>query len=259
MKALSDADRYADVKLDLSCPKCGSGGLIPLKQLNRVLYCYGCRSRFGVERQGLVERPQDRIQVHVRTHSSDWKGHEAIIQNRSAVFRNWLWERGSDFFSRGWGRWALATTLVLMISGSIALGRRGGAEKRPLDVPDSLEGRAKMFTEAVARRNMEVMIRLTNPAQHRALRIWLAHDSALPQPVEDPEVDLNAKILQSTPSPQGNRANLRVQISPAAGKLLALNEQWTQQRSVWYFEPVRWRSPTPARGTVQPYSKRTRR
>jgi hypothetical protein len=260
MKTPSDADRYADVKLDLSCPKCGSGGLIPLKQLDRVLYCYGCRSRFGVERQGLVERPHDRVPVQVRTHSSDWQGHEAIIESRSTVFRNWLFDRGIDFLAHGWGRWALAAVVVLVIGGSVALGGRSTAKKPPLELPASLDGRAKMFTEALARRNMEVLIRLTDPAQHRALRIWLAHSSKVLQAVEDQEIDLNVKIVRTTlTSPAGDRADLSVQLSPSGGKQRALDEQWAQQGTVWYFQPVRLRSPPLVKGPVQPYSKAKKR
>ena len=185
MSTPSDADRYADVKLDLNCPKCGSGGLIPLGQLDCMLVCYGCRSRFSLERQGLVELPADRLQVQVRSHLSDWKGHEAILQTRSAVFGNWLLDQGINLLASGWGRCALACVAILAVGGSIALGGRSAVEKPPLEIPDSLDGRAKLFSEALVRRDMSLLTRLTDPAQHRALRIWLAHGSGIPQPVED--------------------------------------------------------------------------
>ena len=254
-----DADRYADVKLDLACPKCGSGGLISLEQLDRVLYCYGCRSRFGVERQGLVERSHDRIPVQVRKHLSDWQGHEAILESRSTVFGGWLLDRGIDFVVRGWGRWVLAAAAVLLIGGSVALGGRSAMAKPVLELPTSLDGRARLFTEALARRDMQVMIRLTDPSQHRALRIWLAHGSGVPRAVEDETVDLGAKIMNTTvTSPTGDRASLRVQLSPG-GKQIALDEQWAQQGDVWYFQPVRLRSPRVVKGPAQSYAKPNRR
>jgi hypothetical protein len=259
MGTSSDADRYMGLTLNLSCPKCGSGGLIPLEQLDRMLFCHGCQSRFGVEPQGLVELDQDRFQVHVRSHLSDWEGHEAILQSRPAVFGAWLLDGATDFLRHGWPRWMLACVMILAIGGSIALGGRAPIKNPPLEIPDSLDGRVKMFTEALARRNMEVMIRLTDPAQYRALRIWLAHGSRIPKPVEDKEIDLRAQIVSTTPTgAAGDRADVRVQLSPTPGNRLTLDQRWAQRGSAWYFQPVRLQSASVVKGPVVPYSKRSK-
>ena len=73
MSASPDANRYANLELKMECPNCGSGGMIPWKQLNHVLMCHGCDKRYRVQASGLVEMPQsqeDRIRIQVRTNSS---------------------------------------------------------------------------------------------------------------------------------------------------------------------------------------------
>ncbi len=77
-----DSDRYAKLDLKMVCPNCGSGGMIPWKQLAQVLICRGCDKRFRVARSGLVELPpaqEDRIRLHVRTNSSEWREHKAVL------------------------------------------------------------------------------------------------------------------------------------------------------------------------------------
>ena len=259
MNDQTDADRYADVKLNLTCPRCGSTGLVSLEQLDRMLFCFGCQQRYRVERQGLVEMSGNRVQVQVRTHLSDWQGHEAILESRSAAVGTWLVDRLIGFLTGGRARWAALALGVLAIGAWIAVANRAPVEKPPLEIPTALNLRAEMFSQALARRDMEVLIRLTDPAQHRALRIWLAHGSDVPGQVADAEPELPAKVVSTKTSPTGDRADLRVELS-AGGKPILLDQQWVQRAGGgWYFQPIRVRSANILAGPAAPYTKQKRR
>ena len=83
-----DADRYANLELELACPKCHGHGLIPLQHLDRVLFCRRCSAMFRVEPLGLVELEQpetEKISVQVRSSSSDWKKHSAVLHRNLGV------------------------------------------------------------------------------------------------------------------------------------------------------------------------------
>jgi hypothetical protein len=122
-----------------------------------------------------------------------------------------------------------------------------------------------MFTGALASRNMELLIRLTDPSQHRALRIWLAH--GLPEP----DKTADGQTTEEVPKPQilstvfttaeRDSAAVRVQLPAVAdGKELVLDEQWTRRGEIWYFQPVRLRTASETRtGPVRPYVKQKRR
>jgi hypothetical protein len=254
----SDADRYADVKLNLACPKCGSEGLIPLDGLDHMLYCHGCQSRFALERQGLVEIPDHHFHVQVRSHLSDWAGHHAVLDRRSEIFGHWMVDRVVGFFIEGRLRWfAMAGAILLTVAG-IAIGNRAPTQKAPLVIPDSLPGRAQLFTQALAKRDMELMIRLTDSRQHRAMRIWFAHLTDIPESTDDELEDVKVEVISTVPSASGDRADLRLQVTSPGGKPIVVDEQWAQKVTGWCFQPVRWRAQAPPKGSVKAYSKQRR-
>ena len=167
--------------------------------------------------------------------------------------RRWLWPRAARAL-------ALLVTVLSLAGVSVALAGRKPPPPVPLEIPDSLEGRAAMFTAAVARRDMQVMIRLTDPAQYRALRTWLAHGQGqpaqTPDAVADSDAALSPKALGSAePGPPaeilattltgaaGDAAQLRVRLPASAqNPELVLDEQWVRRGESWYFEPERLRS-----------------
>ena len=112
MSLVPDAERYADLKLRLACPQCEAEGLIPWQHLDRVLYCHGCERLFRVEPHGLVELEQssaERISVQVRSSSSEWQDHEAVIDNPPGVAARARWTIGDARAApcAGWRRWWL--------------------------------------------------------------------------------------------------------------------------------------------------------
>ena len=54
-----------------------------------------------------------------------------------------------------------------------------------------------------SRRETDLLVRLTDPAKHRALRIWLAHATGLPKPPE--EVRIRARSESRTNRPTAGR------------------------------------------------------
>ncbi len=153
----------------------------------------------------------------------------------------------------------------MLVGVSVAVAGRKPAPPTPLEIPDSLEGRAAMFSDALTRRDMEVLIRLTDPAQYRALRTWLAH--GLPEPAQatdakatdtGPKSEILGTVVTSS---AGDLANVRVRLPAAAGgQELLLDEQWARRGEAWYFQPERLRSVSPSsHGPVRPYVKQQRR
>ncbi len=260
MSASPNANRYANLELKMECPNCGSGGMIPWKQLDHVLMCHGCNTRYRVQASGLVEMPQsqeDRIRIQVRTNSSEWRDHSAVLV-RAPRWGAWLRDLGLAFVLRGRTRWVAAATLLILVVVSAAIAGRKPTPPPPLVIPDSLEGRAAMFTEALVRRDMPLIVRLTDPDQHRALRIWLAHGTGLPEPSTPADSPPQAEIVSNVAkSATGDIVDVRVRL-PASGdsKETVLDEQWVQRNEVWYFQPELVRSPTAVRsGPVRPYVK----
>ena len=197
--------------------------------------------------------------MQVRTHLSEWQGHEAILTSRWSGLGGRLLEWLIDFLTRGAARWAALVVSLLAVGAWIAIGNRGPEQKPPLEIPDLLAPRAEMFSQALARRNMGVMIRLTDPAQHRALRIWLAHGADLPRQIDDDQTDLAANVIDTKVNPAGDRAELRIQLAQD-GRAVVLDQQWAQRTGgAWYFQPVRLRSANTSKGPAVPYSKQRRR
>src|SRR5271169_568342 len=117
MSTTSDPDRYSHLCLELACPKCAATGLIPLKRLDRVLFCYGCHTRFRVKSTELVELcdvEDDRIAVHVRTNSSEWREHEAVIAHEPSV-RDRLRACVLGLLTNRRVHWAAACVTIVMV------------------------------------------------------------------------------------------------------------------------------------------------
>ncbi len=241
-----DADRYSDVKLALVCQKCRASGLIPIQHLDRVLYCRGCASSFRVEPGGLVEietPPEERIAVQVRSSSSQWQDHRAVIQ-REPSLRERLSDIGTSLAASNVARAVALCGIVGVISGLVLLASKGPAPPVHRELPTALPERAALLTEALATRDMEVLIGLTDPSQHRALRIWLAHGKDLPQisRSENPQVE-SAVLSAAKTTAAGDVVDVRVRLrTPADAKGLVLVERWVKQSETWFFRPVRMRA-----------------
>jgi hypothetical protein len=246
MATLPDTDRYSDVKLELICKQCGSAGLIPFEHLNRVLFCNGCLSLFRVEAGGLVavEAPlEERISVQVRSSSSTWHHHQAIIEkgpNIAERLRDWTIALAAGKPAR----WTALCGVMVLVVGTLALSTQEPAAPPPTELPASLEKRAVLLAEALVRRNMEVLIGLTDPAQHRALRIWLAHGTDLPRQVSLEDLRIETEVLsKAKTTPGGDTIDVRVllRVLPER-KELVFDQRWVLQGEAWYFRPVRLRA-----------------
>ncbi len=91
---------------------------------------------------------------------------------------------------------------MVFVGVSVALANRRPPPPPPLEIPDSLAGRAAVFGDALARRDMEVLIRLTDPAQYRALRTWLAHGQDEAQrPAEPPASAVSLAEVRAAHAP----------------------------------------------------------
>lgn len=247
MATRGDADRYLDVKLELVCQHCGSAGLIPLERLDRVLFCSGCLRLFRVEAAGLVEiePPADeRISVQVRSSSSQWHVHRAVIE-KETTFAERLRERAVALAASNIARAAAVCGLIGLIVGVIALAPAEPGPPPSRELPVALKERAALLTEALALRDMEILIGLTDPSQHRALRIWLAHGSDLPKKVSAEHAPVEAEVLSTAKTtPGGDSVDVRVRLRTSGdGKKFVLDERWVRQGEAWYFRPVRLRAP----------------
>jgi hypothetical protein len=264
LPGIPDADRYLHLDLELACPQCGADGLIPWQQLDRVLFCTGCNIHYRVEPGRLVvlAAPQEtRVQVQVRTNSSQWKGDLVRIAHPLTAgerLRDWA----VDFLLQGRARWVVASAALLLFVVGIAMTGGKPARTPETEIPLELEPRALLLAEAAARHDLGVLVRLTEPGEYRALRIWLAHSAEFPAPAADekpPEVTARL-ISNSLANDRGDRAVVRVCVSRGTGvQDVMLDEQWVQRGKQWYFQPVRLRAQVATTGARGAYKKASRR
>ena len=143
--------RYGDLKLKLACRHCKSSGLIALKELHRILYCSNCQISYRVEPTGLVEVPtsrETRISVQVRTNSSEWRTHRAIIPAK-ALFRERVRDAAVGFASAGYARWVALGVVTMLLGWTVIAGARSGeAPPAPPELPTTLEDRAAAIHES---------------------------------------------------------------------------------------------------------------
>jgi hypothetical protein len=249
MATPSDADRYASMELALSCPGCGASGLIPWDRLDRVLGCRRCLTMYRVEPHGLVifEPPADEeFFVEVRSGASEWQKHKVVVYRvpgRMERLRDFL----VDLPTHWRGRLALATAAVILISCASAQFASDAQALPAAVLPDSLPERAIVLAEAVAHRDTNLLIQLTDPSQHRALRIWLAHGNDLPKAVPIDSTDIRAELLTKVDAKRSSdvaTTQVLLQVAPD-GEEFVLTEQWVRRADTWYFRPARLRSPAP--------------
>lgn len=247
MALKSDSDRYLSKpqSLRLVCTKCGSSGLIPLPQLDRAVFCATCRICYRVERNGLhpvAPSMKERIEVAVRTNSSAWRQHHAVLYkrpNRSARLK----QLALGFLLQGRARWIVglgllgSLVLTLWFSGAP---NPPAAEADPL--PASLADRAQLLTVALARRDKTMVASLTDPTMFRAMRIWLAGAKDLPAQVPA-EATIDSTIVSTTAdAKQVENAVVVVRLTVAGGTPCELRQQWSKSEGTWYFKPPKLRS-----------------
>ena len=249
MSSPLDADRYAHLELELACPTCASAGLIPLEHLDRILFCQGCLATFRVDPLGLVELepPQtEKISVQVRSSSSGWQENSAVIPVIPSISKRllaWAWEITTSKQLL----WGCACGLIVFV---VICGREMSytpSPPPPLELPTELEERATLVADAVARRDTNLLLRVTDPTQHRALRIWLAHGKELPAETSIADADIKSELLSTAiTTATKDHAEARVRLSmPPDGKEFVLSESWIYRGDTWYFQPIRLRSPRP--------------
>jgi hypothetical protein len=245
MSVRLDADRYANLELELACLKCAAHGLIPLQHLDRVLFCRRCSAIYRVEPLGLVELEQpetEKISVQVRSSSSDWKKHSAVLHRKLGVVMT-LRAVAYDLATSKrflWGFSSGVAILAILVATRVL---HTPPPPPPLELPTSLEERAVLAANAVARRDTNLLLRLTEPSQHRALRIWLSHAKGLPEKSAG-DAEIKSELLTTAiTTASKDRVDARVRLLfPADGTEFVLNEAWVYRGDTWYFQPVRLRS-----------------
>ena len=246
MSASSDADRYGHLELELACPTCQSSGLIPWQHLDRVLYCYGCAALFRVEPQGLVEleqTPDERISIKVRSGTSAWHEERAVL-SRPVPTSERLRDFAVDLLASQRARWFAICGLLLVIGGLVWQSAGRPALPPTAELPASLDERTTLFAAGVVRRDTNLLIRLTDPSQHRALRIWLAHAKDLPRVSPDDADAIEATLVSKAKTTAGGEqvdARVRLRL-PGESKEFVLAQNWIQKGDVWYFRPLVLRS-----------------
>lgn len=245
MTASSDSDRYlaSAPKLKLVCAKCGSSGLIPVAQLDRVLFCGVCRLWYRVGRSGLqiVAPPkEERIRVAVRTISSQWREHQAVIRERPRL-RVRVAQAALRFGSAGSARWIAVAVLLFGVTAGIVVGARQPEAPDWTPFPTALPERAQLWTTALAQRDMAVLTGLTDPALHRALRIWLAHGPDVPASMLAGAACHSEIVSVQQDVKLPGQATVVARLVPAAGKPWEIIQHWNASGTTWYFQPPKLR------------------
>jgi len=89
------------------------------------------------------------------------------------------------------------------------------------------------------------LIGLTDPAQHRTLRIWLAHGSGLPAPAADGTPVDAALVKVDANAGDAAHAKVCTQLSQAGTAPLIIRHDWAESGGAWYFKPPKLRSAAP--------------
>jgi hypothetical protein len=192
----------------------------------------------------LEETPEERLSVEVRGISSGWTRHVAVVDRPLRVGQQ-IQQSAISLTSSKFVRWAVVVTTTLWIVGIAMLVRREAPVVERTELPTGLDDRAVLFADALVRRDMDVLTRLTDPAEHRAMRIWVAHGKDLPQQASAGDQPIKPElVLKNMTTPKGDDATIKVRLRlPPSANEFVLNEHRSQRGDTWYFRPVRVRSP----------------
>lgn len=244
----SDVDRYSDMRLKLACLNCGSSGMIPWNQLDRVLYCRRCGRLYRVEANGLVELEEsqrERFTVRVRSNSSEWHDHEAIVERRLSIDERFWQVARALTQNRIMQLLATCVMALLIITGTTTISPV--TPPPAVQLPAALDERALLFAQALVARDMKTMISLTESSEHRALRIWLAHGSDAPPEFAGAVRGIRWKITsRSETGDAGGPRLVRVRFT-LQGQEFILEQRWVKKNNQWYFRPIRMRPTLAAR------------
>lgn len=225
-----------DARLPMVCGKCGAKGAVPRDRLHGLLHCRGCGAFYRLEScGGLVEVPPPpvtpaRLRVAVRSCTSNWEEHNIPDPSRGtlrpAIARSW-----------GWRSYTTGTLLLLVLVGSAVAWIRRPPPGRT-DLPRDLEARAKLWGEAWLKRDTGLLLRLTDPAEDRALRRWLAKtpapDGGTREGARSATFDLTVRPLP------GRKAEVTIRVRRADGNAgQILSQFWAEKQGVWLFVPSR--------------------
>jgi hypothetical protein len=240
-------DRTKSPTLRLHCPKCKSAGLIPWEKLDRTVVCGGCQSWYRIENTQLRELPpptEDRYRVQVRTNSSAWQEHRAVVV-RPKAFAKRASEALLEFASYGKTRWILAGATLSLLAFLVLRTDETVSRPAAVTVPVDLEDRAACLIESVARRDTDRLVLMTDPSLHRALRIWLGRGKDLPERIADEtlETPLKGEVLKVESKPVQNAgervetATIQSRLKLPDGKTFVLDQHWVKLAGGWAFRP----------------------
>lgn len=261
MDAPADPDRYTSLKLALAldCPNCQSRGLIPWQHLDRLLYCRGCLAMFRVLPGGLeqLDEPQrESYQCQVRSNSSEWHEEKVVLPKRPTLKQRLREAAIQVAGTRAFLRVCILASVLTAVT-AIAMMVRHDPRTPARELPVELEDRAVLLAEALVRRDVNLLLRMTDPAQHRAMRIWLAHAKDLPRRISDDQGSVRSELVTkaaNTPSGDSVEARVRLRIPPDGDEVF-VNQSWVYRGESWYFRPVRLRAALPRRN-ARPAGKR---
>lgn len=234
------SERRRQSLLTLACPACGTAGLIRWDRLDKLLRCHGCATWFRLQREGelvivpppVLEEKPETIRVEVRSCQSNWKAHDAPLP-RDVETPPRLAIRA---FLRGLPLHWIAACSVLLIGGVVtaALLLHRPVPPHLGELPVELEPRARLLAEAWLAKDTAQMLRLTDAAQDRVLRRWLADH---PPPVADASSSSPPRIDVLIQPGGAQAADLTVRVSLAQASETVWHQHWEEKMGSWYFLP----------------------
>lgn len=230
----------SDDRLPMVCGNCGAKGAVPRDRLHGLLHCRGCGAFFRLEGcGGLVEVPPPplppaKLRVAVRSCTSSWEAHDIPDPSQRAT-------RAASFGltrGRGWRSITLGILTLLVLGVSAVAWARRSPPGQP-ELPRELEARAKLWGEAWLKRDTALLVRLTDPTEDRALRRWLAKNTAPDGGTQEgwrgATFDLTVRPLPGQKAEVTIRVGRRDESNGQSG--LMIPQLWAEKQGVWFFIP----------------------
>lgn len=225
-------------RLKLTCPKCGGTGLIRWDRLDSLLHCHGCTTWFRMVGNGRLvstAAPPISIRISSRTGLGQWQDRQVPLATGSTGLRHrHPLARGKAL--QGLALGGLIASLVL----GLGILRRSPSASA-IELPHSLEERARLLTEAWLDGDVAGMVRLTDVAQDRALRRWI-RETPPPASASHPDPqDEGMTVLIGQQEDQ--TAEVLVRITAASVTMredpgVELRQRWLSRDGDWYFAPA---------------------
>jgi hypothetical protein len=187
----------------------------------------------------LKTAPPSRIKVAVRTLMSPWRVADVPLRDRwPARLRPRRWLAFAAIMVNRFGRRRCLAAAGTIVAGIVlVLVIRPTPAPAHRAIPTSLEQRVPLLVSGWLEDNMPLMLRLTEAARDRELRLWLSQNSR-PRLAAGNRPTIEVVRIHRSPTDEGAATVVaRLSLGTSTGSIQLPQQRWIQRRDGWYFVP----------------------